>query len=256
MQQLRLATGEAALNSKDYCGQREGQCAGPRQGTIAAAVLLTAALAGCSVSRVDEVAVKWPPFKQGTPVVLPSDPAQCPNLAGVYRAQGERRAGDADAFLLEDLRGFLTNPLDLPGMRDATLPAWKPSPRATVSFVPDALGWQIEARDEQGARQVSQLVLQEEGADTAAVGEPPHPGNAIWRAAGCSQGRLWVSVRHDWRQHESMGVRRHVAILRKDAGGLLLTVARESDSIGMLLPWYTNDGDLFQYWFAPATDHP
>lgn len=237
-------------------GQREYQCEDRRWGTIAAAVLLAAALAGCSVSRVDEVAVKWPPFKQGTPVVLPSDPAQCPDLAGVYRAQGERRAGDADAFLLEDLRGFLAYPLDLPGMRDAPLPAWKPSPRATVSFVPDAHGWQIAARDEHGARQASQLVLQQDGGDTAAVGEPPHPGNAIWRAAGCTQGRLWVSVRHDWRQHESMGVRRHVAILRKDAGGLLLTVARESDSIGMLLPWYTNDGDLFQYWFAPATDHP
>lgn len=157
---------------------------------IAAVTLLTAALAGCSVSRVDDVAVKWPPFKQGTPVVLPSDPAQCPDLAGVYRAQGERRAGDADAFLLEDLRGFLTYPLDLPGMRDAPLPAWKPSPRATVSFVPDALGWQIEARDEHGARQVSQLVLQEEGADTAAVGEPripamPSGGLPDARKAGC-----------------------------------------------------------------------
>lgn len=225
-----------------------------RMGTIAAVTLLTAALAGCSASRVDEVAVKWPPFKQGAPLVLPSDPAQCPELAGIYRAQGERRAGDSDAFLLEDLRGFLLYPLDLPGMREASLPDWKPSPEATVSFVADAHGWQIEARDGHGARQTAHLARQVKGGDSSAGVDGPRPGNALWRAAGCTQGRLWISVRHDWRQHESMGVRRYVAILRRDAGGLLLTVQRESDSIGMLLPWYTNNGDLFQYWFAPVIE--
>lgn len=230
---------------------------GGRAVTLAAITLLASALAGCSVSRVDEVAVTWPSFKDNTQVLLPSDPAQCPDLAGTYRAQGERRAGDADAFLLEDLRGFLVYPLDLPGMRDATLPAWKPSSGSTVSFVADARGWQIETRDGQGAREAALLALHDGGAGSAAKsGESLRPGNDIWRAAGCTQGRLWISVRHDWRQHESMGVRRHVAVLRKDAGGLLLTVQRESDSIGMLLPWYTNSGDLFQYWFAPATQLP
>ncbi|MNR65916.1 hypothetical protein D3C85_1891760 [compost metagenome] len=52
-----------------------------------------------------------------------------------------------------------------------------------------------------------------------------------------------------------MGVLRHVAILRRDAGGLLVTLQRESDSIGML-PWYSNDSTVSQYWFAPAPDHP
>ena len=238
-------------------GKRGGQRVGWRGGILVAVTLLTASLAGCSTSRVDEVAVKWSPFKEGTQIVLPSDPAQCPDLAGTYRAQGERRAGDADAFLLEDLRGFLLYPLDLPGMRDAPQPAWKTSPGATVSFVGQAGGWQLVAQDGQGARETAQLALHDGGARPAAAdGADMRPGNAIWRAAGCTQGRLWVSVRHDWRQHESVGVRRHVAILRKDAGGLLLTVQRESDSIGMLLPWYTNNGDSFQYWFAPATDLP
>ncbi|MNO09889.1 hypothetical protein D3C81_2333990 [compost metagenome] len=53
-----------------------------------------------------------------------------------------------------------------------------------------------------------------------------------------------------------MGVRRHVAILRKEADGLLVTIQRESDSIGMLLPWYTNESGLSQYWFAPVADLP
>jgi hypothetical protein len=237
------------LNSKERGGERAV--------TLAAIALLAVALAGCSASRVDEVAVKWPSFKDNTQVLLPSDAAQCPDLAGTYRAQGERRAGDADAFLLEDLRGFLLYPLDLPGMRDAPLPAWKTSSLATVSFIKDARGWRIDTRDGHGAREAALLALHDGGSGSmAGGGEPMRPGNDIWRAAGCTQGRLWISVRHDWRQHESMGVRRHVAVLRKDAGGLLLTVQRESDSIGMLLPWYTNNGDLFQYWFAPAADQP
>ena len=53
------------------------------------------------------------------------------------------------------------------------------------------------------------------------------------------------------RQYESMGVRRHVALFRPEAGGLLVTVRLESDSIG-LLPWYSNEGSVFQYWFAPV----
>ncbi|MOA58948.1 hypothetical protein D3C78_1834550 [compost metagenome] len=48
-----------------------------------------------------------------------------------------------------------------------------------------------------------------------------------------------------------MGVRRHVAIFRPQAGGLLVTVQRESDSIGML-PWYSNESSVSQYWFAPV----
>lgn len=228
-----------------------------RGGRLAAATLLVAALAGCSVSRVDEVAVKWPPFKEGSQVALPSDPAQCPDLTGTYQAQGERRAGDADAVLLEDLRGFLLYPLDLPGMRDAPLPAWTPSPLATVSFAPDAGGWQVVARDGQAAREAAHLALHDGGASSSAASDADRrPGDALWREAGCTQGRLWISVRHDWRQHESTGVRRHVAILRKEAGGLLLTVQRESDTIGMLLPWYTNNSDFFQYWFAPAKALP
>ena len=74
----------------------------------------------------------------------------------------------------------------------------------------------------------------------------------IMLVSGCAQGRLWISAREDWRQHESQGVRRHVAMLRPEGGGLLLTVRRESDSIGMLLPWYSNDSRVSQYWFAPA----
>lgn len=227
-----------------------------RGGGLAVLTLLAAALSGCSSSRVDDVAVKWPPFKEGTALVLPSDASQCPDLTGTYRSRGERRVGEADAFLLEDLRGFFLYPLNLAGMRDAQLPAWKPTPLGTVSFAPDADGWLVVAQDGQGARQAARLALFDNGASSAADNAGRRPGDAIWRAAGCTQGRLWISVRHDWRQHESMGVRRHVAILRKDAGGLLLTVQRESDSIGMLLPWYANNGDLFQYWFAPAQDLP
>ncbi|EHK64529.1 hypothetical protein [Achromobacter arsenitoxydans] len=231
----------------------------PRAGRAiryAAAALACAALAACGVSRVDEVSVKWPPFKDGTLVALPSDLAQCPDLAGVYRAQGERREGDPQAALLKDLHDFLLYPLDLPGLRATSEPAWRSSPAATVAFSRAADGWDVLALDGQGARAAGRLPLL-----AAADGAPEdeslrRPGDALRREAGCTQGRLWVSVRHDWRQHESTGVRRHVAILRKESGGLLVTVQRESDTIGMLLPWYTNDSSQAQYWFAPAADHP
>jgi len=221
------------------------------------AVLMMATLAACSTSRVDEVSVKWPPFKDGTLVMLPSDPAQCPDLAGTYRAQGERRAGDPEGVLLKDLHDFLAYSLDLPGMHDAPLPAWRSSPAATVSVVSVEDGWDVQAADGLGARAMGHLRLQESGARPAAADRADlRTRDFIQRNAGCTQGRLWISVRQDWRQHESMGVRRHVAVLRKQEGGLLVTVQRESDSIGMLLPWYTNHSDLFQYWFAPVAGRP
>jgi len=224
---------------------------GGRAVTLAAITLLASALAGCSVSRVDEVAVTWPSFKDNTQVLLPSDPAQCPDLAGTYRAQGERRAGDADAFLLEDLRGFLVYPLDLPGMRDTLLPEWRSTPQATVALSRVEGGWRVSAQDGQGARSIALLPMLNGAQDPAALSGDANANrpDGVRRHTGCTQGRLWVSVRNDWRQYESMGVMRHVAIFRPDAGGLLVTVQRESDSIGML-PWYSNDGSVFQVWFA------
>ncbi|WP_454674654.1 hypothetical protein [Achromobacter pestifer] len=219
-----------------------------------AGLVMLLALSACGVSKVDGVSVTWPPFREGTPVVLPSDPAQCPDLTGLYRAQGEFRSGDRDSAALKDLRKFLYYPLDLPGMRDDPLPEWQSTPEATVAFTSTAGGWDVQALDGRGARSVAHLALLNGAQDPASLPNDvgfPFP-NGIQRHAGCIQGRLWISVRHDWRQHESMGVRRNVALLRPEAGGLLVTVQHESDWIG-LLPWYFNEGSTFQYWFAPAS---
>lgn len=216
-----------------------------------AGALILATLTACSTSRVDDVTVSWPPFKDGSLLSLPSDPAQCPDLTGRYHTQGERRSGDPQGVLLKDLREFFAFPLALPGMESVAAPAWQSSAQATIRFAPGQGGWALLAQDGQGTQVQGHLALQQEG---QAADQRPMARDIIQRSAGCTQGRLLISVRQDWRQHESMGVRRHVAILRKEAGGLLLTVQRESDSIGMLLPWYTNDSVLFQYWFAPAAD--
>ncbi len=223
-----------------------------RPAQYAGAGLMALALSGCGVSRVDEVSVNWPSFKSETPVVLASDPAQCPDLAGTYRAQGELRSGEP-SYSLKDLRTFFLYPLALPGMRDTLLPEWRSTPAATVSLSADGKGWNVLALDGQGARSVARLPMLDGGEDPAAKsGEGGfYMPDDIRRYTGCTQGRLWVSVRHDWRQHESMGVRRHVAIFRPQAGGLLVTVQRESDSIGML-PWYSNESSVWQYWFAPV----
>ncbi|MGS1010503.1 hypothetical protein [Achromobacter anxifer] len=229
-------------------------CGARRMGRLAAAALAALALSGCGASRVDGVSVVWPPFRDGTLATLPSDPAQCPDLAGVYRAQGEFVSGDREAGASMDLRSFLQYPLDLPGMGDNPLPEWRSGPEASVAFTAAADGWEILALDGQGARAAGRLPQFNGEQDPATL-----PGAArasgpdgIQRLGGCTQGRLWISVRHDWRQYESMGVRRHVALLRPEAGGLLVTVGRESDSIG-LLPWYSNEGSVYQYWFAPAS---
>jgi hypothetical protein len=218
---------------------------------LAGAGVLVTALSACGVSRVDEVSVKWPSFKSGTPVVLPSDPAQCPDLAGTYRAQGEFRSGDRETTALNDLRNFFLYTLDLPGMRDTLLPEWRSTPEATVALSGVDGGWRVLAQDGQGARSTALLPMLNGAQDPAALSGDANANrpDGVRRHTGCTQGRLWVSVRNDWRQYESMGVMRHVAIFRPDAGGLLVTVQRESDSIGML-PWYSNDGSVFQYWFA------
>ncbi|CAB3925898.1 hypothetical protein LMG26858_05798 [Achromobacter anxifer] len=222
-------------------------------GRLAVLGLAALALSACSSSRVDGVSVAWPPFKEGTLASLPADPAQCPDLSGAYQAQGKFVSGDRDAAELNDLRNFLMYPLDLPGMRDTPQPEWRSGPEATVAFKPVADGWEVLALDGQGARAAGRLVQLNGAQDPAALPGAARPSvpDGIRRASGCTQGRLWISVRHDWRQYESMGVRRHVALLRPEAGGLLVTVQRESDTIG-LLPWYSNDGSVFQYWFAPA----
>lgn len=220
---------------------------------LAACGLALAALTACGASRLDGVPVAWTGFRDARPMVLPSDPAQCPDLAGVYRAAGEYRAGDKDPRPLADLYQFLAHSLDLHGPQGEGMPEWRPAPRATVTFAPDPRGWRVQARDGRGGRFSGQLPALDGAQDGLAPRDearPPVPAE-IRRYAGCTQGRLWVSVRYDWRQHESMGVLRHVALFRRDAGGLLVSVQRESDSIGML-PWYSNDGGTFQYWFAPA----
>lgn len=231
-------------------------CGAQRMGRLAAAALAALALTGCA-SRVDGVSVTWPPFRDGTLASLPSDPAQCPDLAGTYRAQGEFVSGDREAGALKDLRNFLKYPLDLPGIGDNPLPEWRSGPEATVAFTAAADGWEVLALDGQGARASGHLPQLNGARDPAARPDAARPSrpDGIRRLSGCTQGRLWVSVRHDWHQYESMGVRRHMALLRPEAGGLLVTVQQESDSIG-LLPWYSNDGSVFQYWFAPAGRRP
>lgn len=214
------------------------------------AALALATLAGCGVSTVDEVRVAWPPFKDGTALALPSDPAQCPDLSGTYRVAGEPRAGEAAAGV-GDLRRFLAYTLDLPGLPDTAEHAWRPTPAASVTFNAAPQGWQVVADDGQGGRFTGLLPLRDA---TAGVDRPADgplaalPG--VQHFGGCTQGRFWISARRDWRQYESMGVFRTVALLRPQAGGLLVSVQRESHSIG-LLPWYSSDEVRSQYWFGP-----
>lgn len=223
----------------------------PRAARLAGVAVALAGLSACGVTTVDEVRVSWPDFEQGAPLVLPSDPAQCPDLAGVYRAAGERRAGEAPAAALDDLQRFLANTLALPGLRDTVERHWQPTAKASVSFSPEPGGWRIQADDGQGGGSAGMLRQQDGAVDPDPVDLAQPPLFGVARYTGCTQGRFWVTARRDWRQYESMGVYRYVAVLRPQAGGLLVSVQRESHSIG-LLPWYSSDTTEAQYWFAPV----
>jgi hypothetical protein len=159
-------------------------CGAWRVSRLAAAALAALALSGCGASRVDGVSVAWPPFRDGTLAALPSDPAECPDLAGVYRAQGEFVSGDREAGASMDLRKFLQYPLDLPGMSDNPLPEWRSGPEATVAFTAAADGWEILALDGQGARALGRLPQLNGEQDPAAL--PGASGAvAVARRAGC-----------------------------------------------------------------------
>lgn len=217
--------------------------------------LALAALAGCGVSTVDAVRVTWPPFKDGTALTLPSDPAQCPDLSGTYRVAGEPRgeppAGEGAAGMA-DLRQFLAYTLDLAGLPDTSEHAWRPTAAASVTFAAAPEGWRILADDGQGGRFTGLLPLRDGTAGSPGPADgPPLARTDIQHFGGCTQGRYWISARRDWRQYESMGVFRTVALLRPQAGGLLVSVQRESHSIG-LLPWYSSDEVRSQYWFGPS----
>lgn len=197
----------------------------------------------------------WPPFKDGTALVLPSDPAQCPDLSGAYRVVGEPRAGEAAAGV-GDLRRLLAYTLDLPGLSDTADRAWRPTSAASVTFKVLPQGWQVLADDGQGGRFAGLLPMRDGPAGSAGRADGPLDARAdIQHFGGCSQGRYWISVRRDWRQYESMGVFRTVALLRPQAGGLLVSVQRESHSIG-LLPWYSSEETRSQVWFGPSVASP
>ena len=80
---------------------------------MTAGVALAVTLAACGSSRLDGVPVDWPDFREPRLATAPSEPAQCPDLTGPYRIQGEFRTGERDASL-DDLaaswRGRCTCP--------------------------------------------------------------------------------------------------------------------------------------------------
>lgn len=222
---------------------------------MALAATALASLSACGVSTVDDVRVTWPDFKQGAPLVLPSDPAQCPDLAGTYLAAGELRGGKASAAGLSDLQRFLANALALPGLQDTAERQWQPTAAARVTFNPVPEGWRIQADDGRGGGNETLLRQRDGAADPDPVNPADPPLFGASRYTGCTQGRFWVTARRDWHQYESMGVYRYVALLRPQQGGLLVSVQRESHSIG-LLPWYSSDSGQAQYWFAPTAARP
>ena len=107
---------------------------------MTAGVALAVTLAACGSSRLDGVPVDWPGFREPRLPMAPSDPAQCPDLAGPYRIQGEFRTGERDASL-DDLGRFLAWTLYLPGMGQGEARAWNPAPGASVAFASDAQAW-------------------------------------------------------------------------------------------------------------------
>ena len=165
---------------------------------MTAGVALAVTLAACGSSRLDGVPVDWPDFREPRLATAPSEPAQCPDLTGPYRIQGEFRTGERDASL-DDLGRFLAWTLYLPGMGGGDSRAWNPAPGASVTFASDAQAWRALLRDGRGGKLEGRLP----GAASPAGDLVDPARQQIMLVSGCAQGRLWISAREDWRQHES-----------------------------------------------------
>lgn len=215
------------------------------------AVLLGVTTAGCGTTA-DGLAVSWR-TALAAPVAAPSSLAQCPDISGVYAAQGVVETSSAKTPRLSDLQALLAGPLAIEGLRAAPAPVPQTSP-PQIRIERHDEGWRILGAG--GA--IGDLPFLNGAAEPQRPVAEPRPDNRLFGVArynGCAKGRLWIAASSTRTQYENLNVTRAVAVLDPQADALHLTLSDHQENTG-LLPWAVKSRSLTRYRFdrIPAAD--
>ncbi|MGH7018661.1 MAG: hypothetical protein ACREEY_02205 [Brevundimonas sp.] len=177
----------------------------------------------------------------------PSDPAQCPDLSGVYQSQGEIISRQGKPTADPDLNALLARPLAVRDLSQSP-DLWRDGAPTTVALSRHKGGWRIIADNGRGAAAEGQLPLLNGAADPE-PNEPPYTADLLSRANGCARGKLWIATESVRTQYESYTANSIVGVLTPAPDALLLDLWTERRQIG-LLPWTFVDRSVTRYRFA------
>lgn len=187
----------------------------------------------------------------GLPVKnTPSDLAQCPDLSGVYHAQGEILSRRGKSTADPDLNALLARPLAVRALSQAPT-VWRDGPPATVALLRDGKAWRIKVSNDQGATAQGRLPLLDGAADPQ-PNEPPYTADLLSRTNGCARDKLWIATESVRTQHESYTANSHVGVLTATPEALFLDLWAQQRQMG-LLPWAFVDTAVTRYRFARIT---
>lgn len=180
----------------------------------------------------------------------PSDLAQCPDLSGVYKAQGQIVSRRGKPTTDPDLNALLSRPLAVRALSQGPA-VWRDGPPVRVALSLEDAAWRIETANGQGARAEGRLPLLNGEADPH-PNEPPYTADLLTRTNGCARDKLWIATESVRTQFESYTANSHVGVLSATPEALFLDLWSERRQMG-LLPWTFVDKSMTRYRFARIT---
>lgn len=198
----------------------------------ATALVLSALFLGACVSNTGGLPSQW---RTPAPPVITAPPGACPDLVGVWRADGHDATTEARPADLQQVLGLQLGLTELLGSDGAQ--------GGDVAFARDGDGWRITSP--QGEARLA--------IDGQAVPLDPNWSANGSRIAGCADGRLWIGFDSVRPQYESMTQTRALGVISTALdGGLQIEIRTERRHHG-LLPSPSVQRLTARYSFAPAT---
>lgn len=197
----------------------------------ASALVLSALLLGACVTNTGGLPSQW---RTPGPPAITAPPGDCPNLVGVWRADGHDATTEARPADLQQVLGLqlgLTELLASDGTQGGN-----------VDFARNDDGWRISS-----PHGVAQVAI-----DGEPVPLDPNRSAHGSRIAGCADGRLWIGFSSVRPQYESMTQTRALGVFSTAPdGGLQIEIRTERRHYG-LLPSPSVQRLTARYSFAPA----
>lgn len=200
--------------------------------SVLGAPVLAALVLGACVSNTGGLPSQW---RAPGPPVITAPPGDCPNLVGVWRAEGHDATSEARPADLQQVLGLQLGLTELLGSDGGQ--------GGDVTFARDGDGWRINSLH---------------GEARVAIDGQPVPLDRNWsshgsRIAGCADGRLWIGFSSVRPQYESMTQTRALGVFSTAPdGGLQIEIRTERRHHG-LLPSPSVQRLSARYSFAPAT---